>query len=461
MLPNEHRFCRGCLEKQRRIDCLEEQIARLRAKVRYQERTAKEGFFGSSTPSSKIPVKPNSLEERQARRGGGKPGHVGHGRCALQPDEADQTERIRTIDLCPDCGVALRLHRLRRRSIIDCVPVRRIRRVLELEEKVCPRCRRRFQARPVGVLPRALYGNQLLALVAVEHYLDGLTLGYIEQQTGVPYSSLVQALHTLAHLFDGVPDRLLRLYRRAPVKHADETGWRDDGRNGYAWLFCTSTLSIFRFRSTRSGTVARDVFGAGRHAGTLVVDRYAAYNQYRGPIQYCYAHLSRDVEKLPVEFPQNPEIARFTDALVPQLAAAMHLHSQSLSDTQYDRQAAAIKTQIVTLIDARATHPAIQGIQNLFREKAARMYRWAADRRVPADNNRAERELRPLVIARKNSYGSQSSRGAHTREILMTVLHTLKKRQPQVTDAFKAALDHLALNPALDPYDALFATDTT
>jgi hypothetical protein len=265
----------------------------------------------------------------------------------------------------------------------------------------------------------------------------------------------------LAHLFDGVPDRLLRLYRRAPVKHADETGWRDDGRNGYAWLFCTSTLSIFRFRSTRSGTVARDVFGAGRHAGTLVVDRYAAYNQYRGPIQYCYAHLSRDVEKLPVEFPQNPEIARFTDALVPQLAAAMHLHSQSLSDTQYDRQAAAIKTQIVTLIDARATHPAIQGIQNLFREKAARMYRWAADRRVPADNNRAERELRPLVIARKNSYGSQSSRGAHTREILMTVLHTLKKRQPQVTDAFKAALDHLALNPALDPYDALFATDTT
>jgi len=46
---------------------------------------------------------------------------------------------------------------------------------------------------------------------------------------------------------------------------------------------------------------------------------------------------------------------------------------------------------------------------------------------VPADNNRAERELRPLVIARKVSFGSQSDAGAQTREILMTVLHTLKK----------------------------------
>ena len=461
MLPNEHRFCRGCLEKQRRIDSLEEQNARLRARLRYQERTAKEGFFGASTPSSKIPVKPNSLEERQARRGGGKPGHAGHGRCALEPGEADQTERCCTIDLCPDCGVPLRFHRLRRRSVIDCVPVRRCRRVLEIEEKVCPRCRRRFHARPAGVLPKALYGNQLLALVAVEHYLDGLTLGYIEQQTGVPYSSLVQALHTLARLFDRVPERLLRLYRRAPVKHADETGWRDDGRNGYVWLFCTSTLSIFRFRPTRAGSVARDVFGAGRQSGTLVVDRYAAYNRYRGPIQYCYAHLSRDVEKLPVEFPQNQEIAHFTDALVPQLAAAMHLHAQPLTDAQYYRLATAIQSQIVALTDASAIHPAIQGIQNIFREKATRLYRWVADRRVPADNNRAERELRPLVIARKNSYGSQSSRGAHTRETLMTVLHTLKKRKPQVTDAFKAALDRLALNPAQDPYDALFAKDTS
>ena len=256
-------------------------------------------------------------------------------------------------------------------------------------------------------------------------------------------------------------DHLVREYRTAPVKHADETGWRDDGRNGYAWLFCTRLLSIFRFRHSRAGAVARDVFGPKRLPGTLVVDRYSGYNRYLGRQQYCYAHLSRDVEKLLKEFPHNAEIDRFVQALVPQLAAAMHLHTQPLSDRCYYVQAAAIKAQIVAIVAAPAQHPAIQGIQNIFREKADRLYQWVRDRRVPADNNRAERELRPLVIARKISFGSQSAQGALTRETLMTVLHTLKKRAPNVTMALKTALDRLAQDPDLDPYTALFAPDTS
>ena len=83
------------------------------------------------------------------------------------------------------------------------------------------------------------------------------------------------------------------------------------------------------------------------------------------------------------------------------------------------------------------------------------------DRNVPADNNRAERELRPLVIARKISFGSQSDAGARTREILMTVLHTLKKRTSDVTIAFKCALDKLTEQPAIEPYDAIFSLDSS
>ena len=229
---SRHRYCQGCLDKQRKIDRLEAQVQQLRGKLRYQERTAQEGFFGASTPSSKLPVKANTLAERQARRGGGKPGHPGHKRHALRPEQADQLERVRTMDLCPDCGIPLHGHRLVRRTVIDCQPVRRIQKVLELEHKHCPRCGRRFRARPTGVLPKTLYGNQLLALVAVEHYVDGLTLGYLEQPTGVPYSRWISAMHTLARIFRSIPDQLIAEYRRAVVKHADETGWRTDGHNG-------------------------------------------------------------------------------------------------------------------------------------------------------------------------------------------------------------------------------------
>jgi len=80
---------------------------------------------------------------------------------------------------------------------------------------------------------------------------------------------------------------------------------------------------------------------------------------------------------------------------------------------------------------------------------------------VPADNNRAERELRPLVIARKVSFGSQSDAGAQTREILMTVLHTLKKRTLDVTAALKPPLDKLAEHSDIDPYEAILNLDSS
>lgn len=80
---------------------------------------------------------------------------------------------------------------------------------------------------------------------------------------------------------------------------------------------------------------------------------------------------------------------------------------------------------------------------------------------MPADNNRAEWELRPLVIARKLSFGSQSEAGARTREVLMSVLHTLRKRTDEVTAAFQRALDRLAEDPAANLCKLLFRSDSS
>ena len=130
------RYCKGCFEKQRRINELVEENARLKAQLRSQERSAKEGAFGSSTPSSKIPIKANTLSERQARCGGTKPGHPGHGREALREGQADRVERVVLWqERCPQCGVRLLSHGLRRRSIIDLQPVKVEKVLLRLERK--------------------------------------------------------------------------------------------------------------------------------------------------------------------------------------------------------------------------------------------------------------------------------------------------------------------------------------
>jgi transposase len=450
-------YCPECLKKQQRINDLQEENRALKDRLRHQERTAAEGPFLSSTPSSKVPIKPSALPERQARRGGAKKGHPGHGRRRVPPEEADRLVDVPGKTQCPDCGHALGGGGTRDRTVLDCQPIRVERIVYRLPRQKCPHCGRTVQAQPPGVLPRCQYGNGLLAHMAVQHYLYGATLGQLEKQTGIGYGSLIDALHQIARRLKDVPERLLRLYRRSPVKHADETGWRNDGGNGYAWLFCTPDLSVFRFRPTRAASVVREAFGLRRLPGVLLVDRYAGYNKVPCAIQYCYAHLLRDVQDLQKNFPDQPEVVAFVAALAPLLASAMSLRGLGLTRRAFLRQAAALKRRIVAVVGRAARHPAVQQMQDLFRQKADRLYHWARDPAIPAENNLAERELRPLVVARKVSFGSQSDRGAATRETLMTVLHTLRQRTPDPAAAFKAFLDRFADDPDADPYRLLFA----
>jgi len=88
-------------------------------------------------------------------------------------------------------------------------------------------------------------------------------------------------------------------------------------------------------------------------------------------------------------------------------------------------------------------------MQDLFTVNTHRLYHWVQDRRVPPDNNLAERDLRPTVIARKVSFGSSSDAGARTRSVLMSVLHTLNKRRgnQSLESIFKNLLDEFAKNP--------------
>lgn len=462
-MPNTLQFsyCPQCLAKQLEIDRLREELERLKDRLHYQERTAQEGPFGSSTPSSKVPVKPNSSGEDQARPGGARQGHPGHGRPKLPPEAGQEVKALSVGKCCPDCGGPLKNKGQRPRTVIDLEPLRRKKLCYQLQQKYCPHCHKLVGAQAPGVLGRNLLGNGLLTQAAIEHYLHGVTLGHLENQLAIGYGTLIGGFHQLAKYLEPACEKLVQEYRQAPVKQADETSWRTDGHNGYAWLFCTPTLSLYRFRQSRTAQIANQILGPRRLPGVLVVDRYQGYNQAPCALQYCYAHLLREVQDLEKEFPEEDEVRRFVGELAPRLARAMHLRTFKLPREKFLELARQTRLEIKLAVHAPARHPGIQRLQNLFREKAKRLYHWVKDPKIPADNNRSERELRPLVIARKVSFGSQSEAGAHTREVLMSILHTLRKRTKDVAHAFEQALNRLASNPSLDPYKALFGFDSS
>lgn len=84
--------------------------------------------------------------------------------------------------------------------------------------------------------------------------------------------SPVTIFYRCAGLFEEAPHKLIGEYRQAPVKHADETSWRTDGKNSYVWLFATNRLSIFQFGKSRAAKIPQGVFGTHPWSGVLVVD---------------------------------------------------------------------------------------------------------------------------------------------------------------------------------------------
>lgn len=330
------------------------------------------------------------------------------------------------------------------RSVLD-QDVMKVKKLLyELERKYCPECKTYLQAQVSSLLPKMLLSNELLAEVVESHYLQGIPLARITERLQVNYSTIIASLHRLGRMFAPCLESLKLEYRQAIVRHADETTWRVDGASGYCWLFSSDSVSLYLLGQTRSATVVKEVFGTEESGGYLVVDRYNAYHRVPCQIKYRYAHLSRDLKDEATKFEDNREVVEFVAQLRQLLAEEMTLRGKSLKDREYDKEAKQIKRWILSLCQSEKAHPAIKRWADFFIESAERLYCWVENRAVPAENNRAERELRPTVIARKVSFGSQAEEGAKTREVLPSLIQTLKKREQNPRQKFKGMLDKIS-----------------
>ena len=125
--------------------------------------------------------------------------------------------------------------------------------------------------------------------------------------------AIVSAIHQTAQRAQPAVAAILDRIRASPVVHADETGWREDGANGYVWTFSTPTERYF-LRRGRGKAVVDEALGES-FSGVLVSDCYAAYHHYDGPKQRCWAHLLRDIHDQRTRYPKDAALARWTVAV--------------------------------------------------------------------------------------------------------------------------------------------------
>lgn len=221
-LPKSHDLgvntCDACLEKQREIDRLREEVARLRSQLCQRQRDATAPPFGSSTPSSGIPLKPNTTSEQLKKRGGAQLGHIGHGRRTVTAADAEQVISVAVEDSCPQCGTALVAKGWHARSVLEMQSVEVSPVRYRLQKKYCATCQRAVCAAAPGVLPKSLFGNQLTAHVLTSHYLHGEPLGRISERLGLGLGALIEMAHRVARPFHHIKKELSAEYRQTAVR---------------------------------------------------------------------------------------------------------------------------------------------------------------------------------------------------------------------------------------------------
>ena len=234
------------------------------------------------------------------------------------------TRRVEhALDSCPECGTGLAGGWAQRtREVIDipAVPAQATEHVFIA--RICPLCEQRRTPRAdlAGVaLGKQRLGINLVSLIAAlreEARLPYRTIQWYLQtvhQLSLSVGTLVGVIHPVARQVQGELGSIRERIRGSPVVHADETGWRENGVNGYVWTFSTPTERYF-LRRGRNKEVVDEALGE-EFAGALVSDFYAAYHHYDGPKQRCWAHLLREIHDLRALYSRDKQLAQWADAV--------------------------------------------------------------------------------------------------------------------------------------------------
>jgi transposase len=407
---------------------LREQVEQLAAALHMAQERITE-LEARKTPPPAF-VKPSVPERPKQTRKKRAPEH-NHARRLETPTQVIEHR----LERCPACqGRLSGVHLARRRQVIDLPPPPPVEII---EHQVftgwCSFCHawREASLDLAGqVLGRERIGVGIASLVAHLRLVVRAPLRVIQ--------AWLSSVHGLRLSIGEISDLLRRVaahgqaarnavherIRASPVVQADETGWRENGQNGYVWFAGTPTGErYFEYHHSRAGAVINTLLGED-FAGVLGSDFYAAYNDTPGGRhQRCWAHLLRDLHALKTDHPTELTVVIWAKAV-----KEVYLLAQAWLEEGRDRQAT--YREAVLLIHALGEqfaqakgHPCQALAKRLLRHEDE-LFVFVRQPEVPTTNNLAERSLRPLVIARKISGGSRSDQGSQTRMTLTSLFQT-------------------------------------
>jgi transposase len=429
-----------------RIRRLERENAELKAKLRaVHRRQFKANKHRDAAPGAQEDAGAAFANAGKPRKRGAPRGHPGWRR--PRPARIDRTVHVPAPTSCPHCHatgltpLAGRTEHMQE-DIVLC-PRPRVTRYRH-GQAWCPRCHRPVVQAGAGELLHAPIGPVAKSVALYLRYGIGIsyrkTAALFREVFGlnfVPASALGFDRHAAARglpLYADVREKI----RAAAVVHADETSWRSDGVGHFVWFAGNEQLAFFHIDRHRSGQVAKSIFGED-FEGTLVRDRYAAYNGIGADWQACLAHILTNAKDIRAEHAllpppeQDPATGPFCEgvrALCSRLCAAgQKLQSGAIPWTGAAKLEKRFATELNTICKQALRFPPAETLRTyLAGPEQKALFTFLRRPGVPPTNNLAEQSLRHLVIFRKLSFGTRSASGLITHSVLPSLVQTARRQ---------------------------------
>jgi transposase len=374
---------------------------------------------------------------------------------------------------CPSCeGELTEMRDQHEESEEITVVQRRFELVTHRRQKYRCRCEATVVTAPgpPKLIPGGRYSVDVAVEVAASKYLEHLPLerqvrSMAREGLRVDSQTLWDQLDALARHHQGTYEALGQRVLAAPLVHADETWWplldRRPSKRWWVWSVASEGGVVYRIQSSRSADAAGQLLGG--YQGVVMADGYGAYAALARAapgvsLAHCWSHARRkfvDVQ----EFYRGPceEILSLTGelfAIERGLPAIHHLPDEARDEARRaigevrTTQSRRIVDQIRAWAYAQRCTPesglrkAIDYMLGLW----GGLTRFLDDPHVPLTNNLAERELRTVVVGRKNHYGSKSRRGTEVAAILYSLLETAQlvgvEPKAYLTEATRRVITH-------------------
>jgi hypothetical protein len=418
--------------------------ARLTAALAEIERLKRSGKR-QTTPFSK------GTRQPQPQKPGRKPGQGLFARRAAPAPEAVTTRVTVPVaqSACPGCGGALLPDGEEVVTLTD-LPARLQPEVsaYRLARCRCARCGQRVRAHHPAVAPDQRgatahrLGPRVLAAAHWLHYGLGVPVRQLPALlftlTGVEVTqgALTQdALRRAAREVGQAYAALRQQVQQAPAAYTDDTGWKVGGANAFLMTFTTQDTTVFQIRARHRNEEVREVL-PGDYAGVMVCDRAPSYDA--GALaavkqQKCLAHVQRSLtEALEGQWGRARHFPQRLQALLTAAIDLWHRHQAGeVTAAQLAEERARLQAAVTEhLRERRLTNRTNQKLLNElgWHHDRGNLLRFLYEPGVEPTNNRAERALRPAVIARKVSQCSKNAAGAAAHAAFASVCVTLRQR---------------------------------